>query len=126
MNWLLDTHLAVFCLTDPDELTRAEKAVIQNPSGRVMVSLVSVWEIAVKHGLSRGHRRPFKLTAQTAFQAFEAAGFEVLPITAAHVCKLEDLPPLHGDPFDRLLIAQAVCEDFGLLSRDWLIRRYFE
>lgn len=125
MNWLLDTHLAVFCLAEPDQLTPNETAIIQDPSARVVVSLVSVWEIAVKNSLSQGHRRPFKISAPIALEAFEAAGYEVLPITGTHVCKVEELPPLHGDPFDRLLVAQAMCDNLRILSRDWLLRRYF-
>lgn len=126
MNWLIDTHLAVFSLVDPEQLTQQERAILTDPGNRIFVSLASIWEIAVKNSLSRGHRRPFELTARTALEAIEAAGFELLPIAGAHVCRVEDLPPLHGDPFDRLLIAQAISEQFRLLTRDWLIRRYFE
>jgi PIN domain nuclease of toxin-antitoxin system len=124
MSWLLDTHIAIFCIAEPWKLTAKERAIIDEPETRVVVSLVNVWEISVKNSLSRGRRNPFPLSAEMALNAFESAGYEVLPILGSHVCKVGDLPPLHGDPFDRLLVAQSLCENLSIFSRDWLIQRY--
>lgn len=87
-----------------------------------MVSAVAVWEIAIKHG--RGRRDAPPMTAPQAIAEFDAAGFDILNVTAEHAAYVEHLPALHGDPFDRLMLAQAIVEDMQFVTYDRHLSRY--
>ena len=89
----------------------------------VQVSAASVWEIAIKHGLGRGD---MPVSSEQALQAFRDAGYALLAIKPEHAVRVADLPAIHADPFDRMLIAQAVTERLRLLSADALLLRYGE
>ncbi len=116
MRLLLDTHAFLwFCQDDPS-LSAAAKALIENLVDSKSVSVASCWEIAIKAGLG-------KLTLGEPSQAYipnalTRTGLELLPITLAHVTGVETLPPHHRDPFDRLLIAQAIAERMAIVSAD--------
>jgi PIN domain nuclease of toxin-antitoxin system len=105
LNLLLDTHVALWALTDAPALPASARALIADPANEVWVSAVSVWEIAIKHGLGRGD---MPLPGTEALGYFTEAGYRMLPITASHAAAVALLPPHHQDPFDRLLIAQAM------------------
>lgn len=126
MKLLLDTHVALWAIVDDVKLPAAIRALIEDPANEIMVSAVSVWEIAVKHGLARGGRTSMPVSGDTALGLFRSAGYTLLPVSPEHAAAVEHLPPHHGDPFDRLLIAQALTEPLRLVSHDPMIARYGE
>jgi len=118
---LLDTHVALWAIVDDARLAPTARELIASPANTVMVSAVNVWEIAIKRALGRGD---MPVSAQDALGFFRAAGFELLPVAAEHAAAVETLPPIHADPFDRLLVAQAMAEPLRLLTHDTTVARY--
>lgn len=123
MNLLLDTHIALWAITDAPALPARARALISEPANEVWVSAVSVWEIAIKHGLGRGD---MPISGIEALGYFDEAGYRMLPITPAHAAAVASLPPHHQDPFDRLLVAQARAEPLRLLTHDATVALYGE
>ena len=121
MNLLLDTHVALWAITDSERLTGRARQLIQEPASVIWVSVVSLWEIATKHGLDRGD---MPVSSQQALLYFKAAGYRILSLDAAHVLALQDLPAHHQDPFDRMLVAQALTEPMRLMTHDAMVARY--
>ena len=121
MNVLLDTHTALWAITDDDRLSARAREMILSERTTVWVSAVSVWEIAIKHGLDRGD---MPVSGQEALGYFREAGYRFLPIEPEHVAAVEALPRHHQDPFDHLLVAQAVTEPMHLLTHDAMQARY--
>lgn len=121
MNLLLDTHVALWAITDSERLTGRARQLIQEPTSVIWVSVVSLWEIAIKHGLGRGD---MPVSSQQALSYFKAAGYRTLSLDAAHVLALQDLPAHHQDPFDRMLVAQALTEPMRLMTHDAMVARY--
>jgi PIN domain nuclease of toxin-antitoxin system len=118
MNLLLDTHVLLWWLTDPKQLSREARKSIEAGGNSVHISAVVVWEIVIKKGLG-------KLDAPDDLEAMiEANRFLALPVTIPHALALRTLPDHHRDPFDRLLIAQAIHEGFRLVSRDPEFAKY--
>jgi PIN domain nuclease of toxin-antitoxin system len=118
---LLDTHVALWALTNDPRLSRRARALIEDPANDVLVSAASVWEIAIKHALGRGD---MPISGDQALDWFRQAGYALLPIAPDHAAAVEHLPDHHRDPFDRLLVAQAIAEPLRLLTRDPLVLRY--
>jgi PIN domain nuclease of toxin-antitoxin system len=114
---LLDTHVLLWALAGK-RLSREAKAAIQDPGNAVFVSAATLWELSIKASLGR-IAMPDDLAAVLADQ-----DIEVLPITGAHALAVGDLPPLHRDPFDRMLVAQARTEKLVLVTRDADLARY--
>ncbi len=121
MRLLLDTHVAIWALTDDPQLSGIARDLLVNADNQVFVSAVTVWEIAIKHALQR-FGVPF--SGEDALRYFTDAGYDWLDITPAHAAATETLPPLHADPFDRLLVAQAVTEPLRLLTHDSTLAAY--
>ncbi len=119
MSLLLDTHPFVWFLLDPKRIPARLMALLIDPSRIVHISAAAVWEATIKSGLSKLALPLDRLEATIA-----AAGFTALPVTAAHALEARHLPPLHRDPFDRLLIAQARHEASTLVTCDAAIRGY--
>lgn len=118
MNLLLDTHAFLWWDSNDARLPAALRQAISSPRNRVFVSAVSVWEIAIK-------RASGKLVFRSAAaKAIEKYGFSLLSISVAHAEWTGALPPLHRDPFDRLLVAQAHLEGLTLVTVDTEILRY--
>lgn len=124
MRLLLDTHIMLWALIAPERLEAEERAIIGDPANEVHVSAASLWEIAIKFPLQRGRAGALPFGAEAAARHCAAAGFLPLPITAPHAAAVERLPPLHADPFDRMLVAQARVEPMHLISHDRLVRAY--
>jgi PIN domain nuclease of toxin-antitoxin system len=103
---------------DTDRVSKAATAAIQADGARILVSAVTVWEVAIKRSLGKLDA-PDDLLAQ-----LERARVELLPITARHADRAAKLPDHHRDPFDRLLVAQATNEQLALVSADQSLRRY--
>jgi PIN domain nuclease of toxin-antitoxin system len=118
---LLDTHVALWALTDDPRLSQRARALIEDPANDVLVSAASVWEIAIKHALGRGD---MPISGDQALDWFRRAGYQLLPIAPEHAAAVEHLPDHHRDPFDRLLVSQAIAEPLRLLTHDPLVIRY--
>ena len=112
MRLLLDTHVFLWWVETPRTLTPEAQAAIAAPDNVVFVSVVSAWEMAIKAGLGR-LKPPDDVEA-----AVDRGGFMKLGIAFAHAARAGTLPRHHGDPFDRMLIAQAHCESLTLVTRD--------
>lgn len=119
MRLLLDTHMLLWWLSDDDRLPANARMAISNPDTEIFVSAATVWEIAIKQALGR---LDFPV-GQTA-NILQAAGFAPLGIDTHHAVIAGGLPLHHGDPFDRMLVAQAQCEGLTLVSADAKIRLY--
>ena len=117
MRVLLDTHLLLWALGSPSKLSKKARQRID--SSEVFASAASIWEISIKSALGKLEANPAVVLA-----GIEPAGFSHLSIIGEHAAKVVELPPIHKDPFDRMLIAQAVHEALTLVSRDSHIRQY--
>lgn len=121
MRILLDTHVALWAITDDPRLSKTARSMIGDQSNQVYVSAASVWEIAIKHAVKR---EDMPISGSQALAFFRSAGYELLDITALHAASVETLPSLHADPFDRLIVAQALAEPLRLMTRDAMLARY--
>ena len=118
MNILLDTHVLLWWLDDNPVLSDNARRPISDGSNLIFVSAAVIWEIRIKQNLG-------KLDIPLNFrQVLEQEPFELLAITIEHAHAVGSLPPIHRDPFDRMLIAQAKTEGFTILTRDPLFREY--
>jgi PIN domain nuclease of toxin-antitoxin system len=118
---LLDTHILIWALSDPDSLPLRARQLLKDKSNEQLFSVVSVWEVSIKHG--RG-RKEFKVPPDLMRETLLKVGLEELLILGTHAIAVGSLPPIHKDPFDRLLIAQATVEGVTLLTADATIARY--
>ncbi|TSE19449.1 PIN domain protein [Tepidimonas alkaliphilus] len=121
MNLLLDTHVALWALTDSPRLSARARELIESPRATIWISAATLWEITIKHALARGD---MPVSGVEALRYFEAAGYRFLPVSPEHAVAVADLPPLHADPFDRLLVAQARVEPMRLLTHDATLAHY--
>lgn len=124
MNLLLDTHVALWALTADPKLSRQARSLISDARSSLSVSVVSLWEISIKNALRRARSSSLPFSSSDTLALFNAAGFRILPVTAAHAIAVEGLDLLHADPFDRLLVAQALTEPLRLVTSDRLLARY--
>lgn len=118
---LLDTHLLVWAAYDPTRLSARAARLIEARASPVVFSLVSLWEAAIKSSLGRSD---FAVEVEELHRALLAEGFVALPITPSHITRVGQLPWLHRDPFDRMLVAQAMTEDLTLLTADKTLKAY--
>jgi PIN domain nuclease of toxin-antitoxin system len=121
MNLLLDTHVALWAIVDDRRLPNDAAKWIEDSANSIWVSAVSVWEIAIKHLLAK---KNMPISGRQALGYFRDAGYRLLEIRPEHAVAIEDLPALHSDPFDRMLIAQAEVEPLKLLTSDALLAKY--
>jgi PIN domain nuclease of toxin-antitoxin system len=124
VRFLLDTHLLVWLQTDDERLTDPIRDIVSDARNSIFASVVSIWEVAIKWGLRHGSPNDMPFPASTFSEALIASAVAVLPSSAAHAVALDDLPLLHGDPFDRLLVATARSEGMTLLTRDAGLAQY--
>ncbi len=118
MKLLIDSHVVVWWLDEPHKLSAAAHAAISNPDHEVFISAASIWELGLKQ--AKGKLR----LPQGFLNLLRADGFSFLPITTEHATHAVSLPPLHADPFDRMLIAQAMTDSLVLVTRDAVIPLY--
>lgn len=123
MRILLDTQIAIWALTDTKRLGERARKLIADEANDVFVSAVSVWEIAIKFALTKRTGAP-PFSGAVARDAFRAAGYRLLNVTPEHAAGIDGLPPLHADPFDRMLISQALQEPLRLLTADKTLAGY--
>lgn len=121
MRLLLDTHLLVWAMGEPERLPAGCAAMLEDPCNSVGFSVASLWELVIKQALGR---TDFNLEPSLLRQALLSGDWQELPIEASHAQAVRQLPPLHRDPFDRLLIAQAQVEGMLLLTADSQLSRY--
>lgn len=121
MRLLLDTHLLLWAAGSPERLPHNARALLEDQQNLPVFSSASLWEVAVKHSLGR---RDFRVDARVLRRGLLDNGYEELPITSEHAVALDGLPPIHKDPFDRMLIVQSIVEGITLLTTDWLITQY--
>lgn len=124
MRLLLDTHILLWMLAGSDRLGARATALITDPANSVIASTISIWEVAVKWARRRGARTDMPLSGTDFAEALAEAGVEILPSTGLHAVALDNLPLLHSDPFDRLLLATARAEGMTLVTRDATLEKY--
>ncbi|GHD05891.1 type II toxin-antitoxin system VapC family toxin [Tianweitania populi] len=121
MRLLLDTHVAIWATTDDERLPRHVYELLSDVENDVYVSAMSVFEVAIKYKL-RQHQMPYP--AVEAIRRFKDAGFEILAVTENHAAMVDQLPLIHHDPFDRLMIAQSLVEALTFVSADRQVAKY--
>ncbi len=121
MRLLLDTHLLVWAMGEPERLPAGCAAMLEDPSNSLVFSIASLWELVIKQALGRPD---FNLEPSLLRQALLDGGWQELPIEASHALAVSQLPPLHRDPFDRLLLAQAQVDGLLLLTADSQLSLY--
>jgi PIN domain nuclease of toxin-antitoxin system len=119
MRLLLDTHMLLWWTAGDRRLTKPLARAIESAESDVAVSAASIWEIVIKRALGR-----IDIDLGELLESIEADGFAEIPVRFAHTVKVGDLPRLHDDPFDRLLIAQSIAEGRRLVTRDEAILAY--
>ena len=121
MKLLLDTHLLIWAAESIKRVPRAARTLMSDPKNELLFSAASLWEIAIK---SRLNRPDFQVDARTLRRGLIDNGYIELPILSEHAVAIDALPPIHKDPFDRLLIAQATVEGITLLTDDATVAQY--
>lgn len=121
MKLLADTHLLLWAAGQPEKLSPAARDLLEDPQNEPLFSAASLWEISIKLSLGR---TDFNVDPRLLRRGLRDNGWEELPITGAHAVAIDCLPPLHKDPFDRLLLAQAMAEGILLLTADAVLGRY--
>lgn len=115
MNLLLDTHTAIWFITDDNQLPATSKQLIENRQNNCFISVATLWEMGIKHSLGK---LKLKAELKKIFELFFESGFILLPITPDHILANVSLPFHQRDPFDRLIIAQAKREGCSVISKD--------
>jgi PIN domain nuclease of toxin-antitoxin system len=121
MKLLLDTHVLLWAAGQPERLPPAARELLDDPRNEPMFSSASLWEIAIKSGLGRDD---FQVNARLLRRGLLDNGYGELPISSEHAVAIDALPPIHKDPFDRLLAAQSMVEGITLLTSDPLVAQY--
>ncbi len=124
MRSLLDTHVAIWGTLNDPRLSKSVADLIADPANEIIVSAVSLWEIAVKYPLAARRTDTIPFSAAEAADLFLEAGYALLGVSPDHAVAVERLPVIHGDPFDRLLVAQALTEPLRLITHDSTVARY--
>ena len=120
MNLLVDTHIAVWMVDTPQRLSPAAVELLVDGDNEVFFSVLALLEVAVKNGTGKS----FNVDVARLRKALLVSGFKELTVTAEHAMQVGLLPPIHKDPFDRLLLAQAQIEFMTLMTVDKDMRRY--
>lgn len=117
-SFLLDTHIFIWAMEDSKRLPQTIKSTITNSDNKIYISVATIWEISIKTAIKK---MKLSFDIETSIQK---TNLEVLPIQISHVLKTGKLPPHHSDPFDRIIIAQALTEKFTLITIDPKIKKY--
>jgi PIN domain nuclease of toxin-antitoxin system len=121
MRLLLDTHLLLWAVSRSGRLSSPARQLIGDPDNELCFSIASIWEVAIKHG--RG-RQEFQVDPRLLRSGLLDNLYHELPVTGEHAVAIASLPPLHRDPFDRMLVAQSIVEGITLLTADPLVAQY--
>jgi len=117
-GYLLDTHIFLWSLDETKRLTKEVAKILKDPRNRIFVSVATAWEISIKQ---KKGKLPLKTTLE---ECFRKSNFEILEIKLPHILQLENLPSYHRDPFDRMLVAQAIVEKLMIITEDGKIKKY--
>ncbi len=123
MRLLVDTHLVLWAAAKSRRLPKEGRRLLEDPANDVYYSAASLWEIAIKAALRKSD---FRVDLALLRQGLAAMDFVELPISGAHAERLASLPPIHKDPFDRMLVAQSLAESLVLLTNDVTLAAYGE
>ncbi len=121
MKYLVDTHLLLWAAAAPKKLSRTARRLIEDESHPPWFSAASIWEVAIKSALGR---RDFRVEPRQLRRGLIDNGWRELAITSAHAAAVADLPSVHKDPFDRMLVTQAHSEALTLLTSDEALAQY--
>lgn len=121
MKFLLDTRLLLWAAGSPRRLSAQARKLLGDIDHQLFFSSASLWEIAIKRGLGRDD---FQVEPGLLRRGLLDNGYQELPIRSEHALAIEALPPIHKDPFDRMLVSQARTEGFTLLTSDPVVARY--
>ena len=119
MKYLLDTHIFLWWLIDDSRLSERRRKIIRDPNNFIFISVASAWEISVKEKLGK-----IQIKDPNWLDFFKEEGFTLLPVTLEHIHQLHILPFHHKDPFDRMLISQAITENCTFITSDKKIKNY--
>lgn len=121
MRLLLDTHLLLWAAGQPERLSAAARALLDNDENLLVFSAASLWEITIKNDLGRND---FRVDPRLLRRGLVDNGYLELPVTHRHVLSLKGLEPIHKDPFDRMLVAQSIAEGIALVTTDPVVAQY--
>jgi PIN domain nuclease of toxin-antitoxin system len=121
MNLLLDTHVLLWAAGQPDRLPPPIRGMLEDPQNELIFSVVSLWEVVIKRSLGR---KDFQVDARLLRRGLMENGYHELEIKGEHAAAVDGLPPIHKDPFDRLLVAQSMVEGILLLTSDPVVAQY--
>ncbi len=121
MKLLLDTQLLLWAASHPERLSPSARRRLNDPENELIFSAASIWEITIKNALGRDD---FRVEPRVLRRSLLDNGYTELPVTGEHAVNVDTLPAFHKDPFDRLLIAQALAEGITLLTADKNLARY--
>ncbi len=121
MKLLLGTHLLLWVAGEPGRLSTEARNLIDDPKNELLFSAASLWEVVIKRGLGR---EDFKVDPRLLRRGLLDNGYSELPVVSDHVVAIDSMPRIHKDPFDRVLVAQAIVEGITLLTTDSLLAQY--
>ena len=121
MKLLLDTHLLLWAAAEPTRLSAAARTLLKDARNELLFSAASLWEIAIKRGLGRDD---FRVDPRLLRRALLDNAYQEIPIASEHAVAIDALAPIHKDPFDRMLVAQATVEGVTLLTSDPIVAKY--
>jgi PIN domain nuclease of toxin-antitoxin system len=121
MNILLDTHTFIWFFNGDEQLSFKARKLIEDSKTKKFVSIASIWEVAIKIGLKK---LVFDGNTSEIIELIEKNGFQILPISVNHITAYETLEFVHRDPFDRILVAQAIVEKMTIITKDENIQNY--
>ena len=121
MNLLLDTHLLLWAASEPKKISAKARTLILEPGNQLIFSAASLWEISIKRSMGR---TDFSVDPRRLWRMLQVNGYRELAVTSEHTIAVNYLPPLHKDPFDRILVAQARVEGLLLLTVDKMVAKY--
>lgn len=123
MPYLIDTHVFLWFISNPRKLSRIAKRTIENGDNEIFISIAGLWEISIKHALGKLR---IDGTYDSVIDDVNENFISILPVNFAHTAKQNILPFHHRDPFDRMIVSQAVVENINLISSDAIFDRYLE
>jgi PIN domain nuclease of toxin-antitoxin system len=121
LKLLLDTHLLLWAAGQPEQLSVTARTLLDDPQNSLVFSAASLWEITIKRGLGRPD---FRVDPRLLYRGLLDNGYSELPVMSEHTVAIMELPAIHKDPFDRILVAQSLVEGVMLLTTDPVIARY--
>lgn len=121
MDYLIDTHVVIWAISDVKKLSLKSKNILEDKLNKCFVSIVSLWEIGIKYSLGR---LELSVELSEIFSIIKQSGLEILPVSPDHILSGSKLEFHHNDPFDRLLIGQAISEKLIILSKDKEFKKY--